>query len=353
LRAMPAEDAPSGGQRFARGIWEGDRLPGLDFDGERSEPTELKLALMELGQGEQGLSWAARTLALLDEHGPFLLAWLESLVRIADWRASAREQLAETDATVDTSHHGLENQHRALAQADPGAEAGDSAAADSPEGGEQHGVRGGTGGQGDVGARTRTPDHATREIETALGVIPYAELSNHLSVRVEQLAVVIAEGEFDDRPLDEALIRELHGRICGDLTPQFAGIWRQVDVVVGTHEPPPPWQLAPAMRDFLADLRVRLEHLAPKPDELWLETLAFAEGRLLSIHPFQDFNGRLTRVFIDLLLARLDLPDVEPIPAYGQPTQTYLDALRAADQNDWRPLMTIWKQRLEEASDHV
>ncbi|SMC27941.1 CRISPR-associated endonuclease/helicase Cas3 [Desulfacinum hydrothermale DSM 13146] len=92
LRAMPAEEAPAHVTRFARGVWEGDRLPALHFDGEHSEETTLKLALMEIGKGEQGPSWIERTLRLLHEHGPFRLAWLETLVRIADWRASAAEQ---------------------------------------------------------------------------------------------------------------------------------------------------------------------------------------------------------------------------------------------------------------------
>ena len=92
LRAMPNEKPAPDNHRFARGVWEGDRLPALTFDGETSAETELRLALMELGDGDQGLSWSARTLALLEQHGPFQLAWLETLVRIADWRASKQEQ---------------------------------------------------------------------------------------------------------------------------------------------------------------------------------------------------------------------------------------------------------------------
>ncbi|WP_018232244.1 CRISPR-associated helicase/endonuclease Cas3 [Thioalkalivibrio thiocyanodenitrificans] len=92
LRAMPTEEAADGVKRFARGVWEGDTLPALDFDGEHSRETTLKLTLMEIGEGEQGPSWTERTLKLLDHHGPFRLAWLETLVRLADWRASAEEQ---------------------------------------------------------------------------------------------------------------------------------------------------------------------------------------------------------------------------------------------------------------------
>lgn len=95
LRAMPTEKAGEGVKRFARGVWEGEVLPALEFDGEFSAETTLRLALMELGEGEQGPSWTARSLKLLDNHGPFRLAWLEALVRLADWRASAAEQVTQ------------------------------------------------------------------------------------------------------------------------------------------------------------------------------------------------------------------------------------------------------------------
>lgn len=98
LRAMPMEEADVEIKRFARGVWEGDVLPAVNFNGEQSAETTLRLALMGLGEGEQGPSWTARTLELLDEHGPFLLAWLETLVRLADWRASAAEQVQQGDA---------------------------------------------------------------------------------------------------------------------------------------------------------------------------------------------------------------------------------------------------------------
>jgi CRISPR-associated endonuclease/helicase Cas3 len=43
---------------------------------------------MELGEGESGESWTAQAIALLEEYGPFKLAFLETLIRIADQQAS-------------------------------------------------------------------------------------------------------------------------------------------------------------------------------------------------------------------------------------------------------------------------
>ena len=93
LRAMPSELAADNNRRYARGIWEGDILPQLIFGNEYLPPTELTLVFMELGTSDMGPSWTTRTYTLLEKYGPFKLAWLEAIVRLADWRASSHEQI--------------------------------------------------------------------------------------------------------------------------------------------------------------------------------------------------------------------------------------------------------------------
>jgi CRISPR-associated endonuclease/helicase Cas3 len=39
-------------------------------------------------------SWTGTALVLCDRYGPFVLAYLETIVRVADWRASAGSELA-------------------------------------------------------------------------------------------------------------------------------------------------------------------------------------------------------------------------------------------------------------------
>lgn len=92
IRSLPQESRPPEmGRRFARGIWEGDVLPEAQLcAGLIMPPTELKLSYMELGEDPAtGPSWLSRMLKLRDTLGPFRLVFLETILRIADWRASA------------------------------------------------------------------------------------------------------------------------------------------------------------------------------------------------------------------------------------------------------------------------
>lgn len=93
LRSRPGEEPPphAPSLRFAHGVHDGDPLPAVDLgDGEMVSAQNLSLACMDLGGGGEGPAWADLTQQLLEEHGPFKLAYLEMLVRVADWRASAK-----------------------------------------------------------------------------------------------------------------------------------------------------------------------------------------------------------------------------------------------------------------------
>jgi CRISPR-associated endonuclease/helicase Cas3 len=198
---------------------------------------------------------------------------------------------------------------------------------------------------------TTPPGGATRFIETTRGLLSYSQLAPLLAERVLRVEHAIAAGSFASQPLASELLLRFHSEIAGDLVPEWAGRWRNAEVRVGQHHPPPPPRVPMLMRDYGEDLRVRLENASGHMDDLLLETLAFAEGRLLSIHPFTDFNGRVTRLFLRELLRRLDLPPVDLVPTDADGEAIYFAALRAGDQNDWSPLMRVWEQRFEQFTD--
>ncbi len=194
---------------------------------------------------------------------------------------------------------------------------------------------------------TTPPGGATRFIQTTRGLLSYSQLAPLLAERVLRVEAAIAFGGYAIQELGGDLILRIHSEIAGDLVPEWAGRWRDAEVRVGEHHPPPPYRVPLLMRDYTEDLRMRLENASGKMDELLLELLAFAEGRLLSIHPFNDFNGRVARLFLRELLRRLDLPPVDLAPTDDAGRSNYFAALRAGDGNDWRPLMITWEQRFE------
>jgi CRISPR-associated endonuclease/helicase Cas3 len=86
IRSLPTEDE---GQ--ALGVRQGDHIDEVDMgEGRVAPPTDVDLSMAGLGGGGSGPSWSARAEDLLARYGPFRLAWMEAMVRIADWRASSR-----------------------------------------------------------------------------------------------------------------------------------------------------------------------------------------------------------------------------------------------------------------------
>lgn len=235
-----------------------------------------------------------------------------------------------------------------LAQPAAGGETAPPLGGDPAGCGAEHGLRAGTGADGADHRDTR-PDRATRFVETTQGVLSYTELAPLLAERVTQVEAALYGGVFQDWPLDDRLVAELHRRLCADLVPEWAGKWRDIEVRVGRLEPPPPFQLPMLMRDYGLDLQARWPEAEAGGMERLLEFLAFAEGRFLTVHPFRDFNGRTIRLLLTELLRRLDLPRVTLAPESEEERQRYFAALEAADGHDWQPLMALWNARLQEA----
>ena len=275
-----------------------------------------------------------------------MLDWIKRLLRLTGGKAPPQQLLEPLPEGADNLSHGLETSNRTLAQSPAGRAIAYSPRPDSAERGREHGLRGGAGGTGGDGGGTRAPRHATRYVKTPLGILSYSELAPHLARHVLALERRVEDGEFAKAGLDEALLAQFHRLICGDLVPQLAG-WRRTNVTVGDHTPPDFFRVPALAREYGLDLQARLSAAGKSGGEILLEALAFAEGRLLVIHPFADFNGRVTRVWLREILRRLDLPPVQLAPADESARAEYLAALRAADRNDWGPLVEIWRSRFE------
>ena len=327
-----------------RGVEKGSEVPAVVIGGKSLGCASLSTDCRRMGRDANGHeSYTRGVLRLLDHYGPFRLAFLEALFRAADIRASI---LAAQGTLRDSNTHELDGHRPQMASPAAGAQATAPVGGYSGGCGAEYGFREGTSG-GNDGSRATRPDRATRFIQTTRGVLSYTQLAPLLAERVARLETQIYSGVFASRRLDDAdLLLNLHRGLCGDLVPEWAGRWRAIAVAVGRLSPPPPHQVPVLMREYGLDLQARWQTAAQSLSELTLELLAFAEGRFLTVHPFQDFNGRTIRVFLLELLRRLDLPRVELAPQTEPGRAEYFAALEAADHSNWQPLVAIWKARL-------
>lgn len=88
IRSLPGEEQSG----YTLGVREGDGLPAVRIPGGELPPSTLSLETVNLGRSADGvLSWSERALVLRDrlDLGPLRLGFLEAVVRLADWRASA------------------------------------------------------------------------------------------------------------------------------------------------------------------------------------------------------------------------------------------------------------------------
>ena len=76
--------------RSVFGCFDGEETPALRLAEGELALSQVDLSLFATGRND---SWTDQVLALVRELGPFRLAYLETLVRMADWRASASLEL--------------------------------------------------------------------------------------------------------------------------------------------------------------------------------------------------------------------------------------------------------------------
>jgi Fic-DOC domain mobile mystery protein B len=137
-------------------------------------------------------------------------------------------------------------------------------------------------------------------------------------------------------PLTEPYVRELHLRMF-DQTWKWAGIYRTTEKNIGIRH----HQVRDSLAVLLGDTNYWTAKKTFEPDEIAIRF----HHRLVSIHPFANGNGRHARLMADVIVQRQGQPVFtwggKDIVQAGDFRRSYIDALRAADQNDIQPLLTF------------
>jgi len=138
--------------------------------------------------------------------------------------------------------------------------------------------------------------------------------------------------------LTDEFLRELHRRLFGDVW-RWAGIYRLREKNIGVV----PHQISVQVRQLLGNAQYWAENGVYAP----LEAAARFHHELVRIHPFPNGNGRHARISADIFLAEafkrppIDWARGTDLANNSDRRVAYIAALRAADGNDFDPLLTF------------
>ena len=135
--------------------------------------------------------------------------------------------------------------------------------------------------------------------------------------------------------LSEEFLMELHRQLFSSVW-SWAGTPRHTDKNIGIDHR----HIGVELRNLLDDARYWIEHGTYNREEF----AARFHHRLVTIHPFPNGNGRHARIMTDVILGKvLGVAPVNwgarTLDTDGAHRQTYIRALRAADNNDYRLLI--------------
>jgi len=108
---------------------------------------------------------------------------------------------------------------------------------------------------------------------------------------------------FTRKPVLEHDILEIHRAIMSGLMSN-AGEYRNSDVRIGgaSFTPPPHYEVPQHMKELVTIINTNPDELRP------VELAAYAHFTLAWVHPFDNGNGRLARLLMNLLLTRAGYP---------------------------------------------
>ena len=99
----------------------------------------------------------------------------------------------------------------------------------------------------------------------------------------------------ENKPLVEDIVKDIHALLMKDIL--TGGIYRNVEVRItgAKHKPPAPSEMYRQIKNFFVDLTFKSD-LNP------IELAAFTHAEFVKIHPFEDGNGRTSRLIMNYQL---------------------------------------------------
>lgn len=160
----------------------------------------------------------------------------------------------------------------------------------------------------------------------------------------------VYRGEYHAAPVGVPLLCELHGRLFAGVR-GHAGRHRRADfgsevLDFGPNKSLPREQIPARLDLIMTEVRRGLASFARSPDDpayvaRAIHLCVWAHAELIAAHPFEDGNGRTTRLFMDWMLIRLGLAPI-PIDAVKQEYNACLNAYQNRATRDLQPLIDLY-----------
>lgn len=203
------------------------------------------------------------------------------------------------------------------------------------------------------------PKGATSYKDTALGILPRSKLLL-LEIEGTKRGLEYIHDLIRDKQkvsITPELILKIHKISFGWIFPNWAGKYRTILVTFSGKEAVAYPKVPELILGLCEDLKIRMQHL-PNPDKAEYITkvialLAWFQHRFVFIHPFQDYNGRITRMLTLLILLTLNLPPVEIKANTKKDRKKYIEAMQQADEGDLSLLEAIISQALTESLEKM
>lgn len=169
----------------------------------------------------------------------------------------------------------------------------------------------------------------------------HLEAKNHQEA-LEYLCDIVEKGKR--QTISEQFIRTLHQLVIQETDRQWAGKYRNSNVIIAgaDHVPPDALEVSYKMKRLITWLKQNKDKLHI------IELAAILHHKLTHIHPFFDGNGRTARLAMDLLLMQAGYPLVIILK---NDRKKYYRVLSQGDKGNLTPLVRFVAQAVNRSLD--
>jgi len=193
--------------------------------------------------------------------------------------------------------------------------------------------------------------------ETKFGILPRSKVVQ-LEIQGTQKGLLLLQQIAKNKEqLSVDLIKKIHKECFGDILQNFSGTFRTIQVEYSGKEAPHFSKVPEMMQNLVNDTEYAVKQLPSKTFDAYITDmvglLALFQHRFVVIHPFVDYNGRISRMFTNYILMREELPTIEIPVTTNLLRKKYIQALRKADEGNYQALQDIIGKALNESLESI